>query len=534
MDINIDKLKHGFKIAIENLASQSQVVDDLNVFPVPDGDTGTNMTMTIKSALSTASSHDNKADFLKNFNKGALLGARGNSGVILSQIIGGFLDIIVDNLGSIDNKVISKAFESSADRAYKSVMSPVEGTILTVIKDMSISAKENEDKNLSVIEYLETIYQDGVLSLNNTPNVLPVLKEAGVVDAGGKGLIILLEGFLKWLHNDTADINLVETINQDQKDQIEEEIKFGYCTEFLITVNPEELNNIEMSLKSDLKDRGDSILVVGIDDTIKVHLHTERPGKVLDLVQNYGPLSGIDIDNMRLQAASRNESKDAEIKEHKDIGIITVAAGPGFKEIFNNLGVDVVIYGGQTMNPSTKEFLDAVEEVDADNIYILPNNKNIIMAVEQVVGLTDKNVFVVPTTSIPEGIHSILNLDQNKTGKDNIEELKDALKEIKTGEITFAVRDTTIKGEHIKKGQAIGIHEGDIVTKGTNPNLVAEELLDSIVGDNDSFITIYYGHDIEESEAVELEDHIISKFDDFDIQLISGGQPLYYYIISVE
>ena len=532
MEISIKNLKQGFKAAAKNLAINTDKVDKLNVFPVPDGDTGTNMTMTINTALSQANeveSNDIK-DVINAFSKGALLGARGNSGVIVSQIIGGFFTHIADNIDAINNKVICEAFEKSTERAYKAVLEPVEGTILTVSKDMAISARDNLTKDLDLVDYLETIYKDAIISLDNTPNILPVLKEAGVVDAGGMGLVIILEGFIKWLKNDSVfEDDEDSSVDEGHAKKKSEGIKYGYCTEFLLGVDSNKLERIESQLKSELNTYGDSLLVVGMDDTIKVHLHTEHPGKVLETALKHGYLSNIDIDNMRIQSGQMQN-----ISELKPIGVITVSVGEGFNEIFKSLNVDKIIEGGQTMNPSTQEFLEAVEEMNAEDIYIFPNNSNIIMAVEQVVGLTDKNVHVIPTKSIPEGILAILNLDEDDSAEENIENAKESLKEIKTAEITFAVRDTSIDGKPIKKDDVLGIYNKSIVSNGVSAEEVALTTIEEILESDDSFISIYYGEDTDEDKALDLKHKLKKLYTHIDIQLIKGGQPLYYYIISVE
>lgn len=546
--ININELKKSIISASNNLSNNKSMVNDLNVYPVPDGDTGTNMNMTIKSALENALNKDSHTikGFLNDFSRGSLLGARGNSGVILSQLIRGFVDPIDENAEYLNIDSLVKSFSKASEVAYNAVMKPTEGTILTVSKDIAKAANRYPKNNSNMLDFLEYVLKYGKESLENTPNLLPVLKESGVVDAGGMGLICLIEGAYKYLAGE-------ETTLLDETDIIKTgvshiqtstaEVEHGYCTEFIILLGNEvDPSETERELKDKLGKIGDSMLVIAADDVVKVHVHTLNPGKALEYAVQYGSLNKIKIDNMSIQHQEIIFEKEmyekAEAgclnKEKVKNGLIAVSVGEGFDEIFESLNVSKIIKGGQTMNPSTEDILSAVEDLNAENIFILPNNKNIILSAEQVIDMTDKNVYVVPTKSIPEGITAILNIDDSLSPEDILSNIDEALENIKIGEVTFSVRGTKFNGQDIKEGETLGLYDKGIVSKGSSIKDVTKDLISKMIDDEDYLVSIYSGTDVDEAEANNLVSELEDMYPDVDIELVYGGQPLYYYIISIE
>ncbi len=536
-------LKKCFVGAANNLELNKKEVDALNVFPVPDGDTGTNMSLTMQSAIKQILDIDeiSTEKVASAASNGSLMGARGNSGVILSQLFRGFANGL-KNQNKVDTKVLANAFKLAADTAYKAVMKPTEGTILTVAREIGQEALNLSKEEQDIIKFMRKIIEYGNVVLNKTPEMLPVLKQAGVVDAGGKGLMVVLIGAYKALITDgdvkfeslseekMADIRPVESIDV-------EDIKFGYCTEFIINgteADPDQFRD-ELSLY------GDSLLVVGGNNIIKVHVHTNNPGEVLEKALTLGELNDIKIDNMRYQhrslvvdAESTAEVESVEEDVNKKYGFITVAIGDGISDVFKDLGVDYVIPGGQTMNPSTEDILKAVEKVNADNIIILPNNGNIVLAAKQTKELSDKNLHIIPTKTIPEGVAALLSFNSSLDIDDNIKAMEEAISDVKTGEVTFAVRDTKIDDMEIKKDDIMGISKGEIKSIGNDIKKVSLELIEKLIDEEDSLITIFYGKNIKEEQAMELLNLLEEEFDYCDVELVFGGQPLYYFIFSVE
>ncbi len=537
-------LKQAFLGAAQFLEDHKEEVDALNVFPVPDGDTGTNMSLTIKSsAKHIVDLEDNDAGKIAlAASNGALMGARGNSGVILSQLFRGFATALkgVEKAGT---KEIAEAFVLASETAYKAVMKPTEGTILTVARGCAEYAKKIYKEEKDIIVFLEKIINEGNIVLNKTPEMLPVLKEAGVVDAGGKGLMYVLTG----AYNAITD---GETISIDSfKDEIivrkeikhDVEIEFGYCTEFLIDTayEPEKF-------RDEIKDFGDSMMVVGGENLIKVHIHTNNPGEVLEKALSHGPLKDIKIDNMRYQhehvLADKLESEineidtieDKEEVEMKKYGFVAVSVGDGIDDLFKQLHVDYIIPGGQTMNPSTEDILNAINKVNAENILVLPNNSNIILSADQAKELSEKNVFVFPSKTVPEGITALLSFDQSKDMDENLEEIEEAVSYVKTAQVTYAVRDTEMNGKDIKKDDIIGVTRGDIVSVGKEVEEVSYDLIMNLKDEDSSLITIYYGNGIQLEEAENLANNLEEELGDYDIEVVYGGQPLYYYMFSIE
>lgn len=525
------------------LENNKELVNSLNVFPVPDGDTGTNMSATIVSAA-------NELKNLKNITlqsvadsaaMGALMGARGNSGVILSQILRG-LSKHLKNKESVDTKDFALALKEGVSTAYRAVMKPTEGTILTVAREAGEKAVDIAKAEEDFASFMKKVYDQSVITLNKTPELLPVLKQAGVVDAGGKGLSLIYLGMYKAIkgeavilehENDAAPIVVPNTMEIETGD-----IKFGYCTEFFIktkNADPDEFKNHIINY-------GDSLVVVGTDSLIKVHIHTNNPGTVLDEAIKLGELSKIKIDNMREQhrhIVDENSDTEAkvEVQEEeslKDYGIVTIAMGDGIANIFRDLGVDVVIEGGQTMNPSTQDILKAINTVNAKNIFVLPNNKNIIMAAEQARDISDKNIIVIPTKSIPQGITAAISYNPDASPEENEAEMNEAIAKVNTGQVTYAVRNTTFNDVEIKEGNILGIYNGKLIQAGDDLNTVTRELLNSMVQEDSELITVFYGNELTEEETQDIQNYIKENFPNCDLSVNYGGQPLYYYIISVE
>lgn len=525
------------------LENNKEMVNALNVFPVPDGDTGTNMSATMMAAANEVLNKKSTSiyDIADAAAMGSLMGARGNSGVILSQLLRG-LSKHLKGKESIKTVDFALALKEGVNTAYRAVMKPTEGTILTVAResaDKAIEVSKNED-NFEI--FLRKIYEQANMTLNKTPEMLPVLKQAGVVDAGGKGLLCIYYGMYKRLTGEIVELNnyvahTETTIQPIIKNELETNIEFGYCTEFFIktsNANPDEFKNKILNF-------GDSIVVVGTENLIKVHIHTNEPGTILNEAMKLGELSKIKIDNMREQHRSLQEeteypqtAKEKSSNEEKEYGIVTVAMGDGITNIFKDLGVDVVIEGGQTMNPSTQDILAAINSINSKNIYVLPNNGNIIMAAEQAKNISDKNVVVIPTKSIPQGITAVITLNPDASLKENNIEMVKAIDKVKTGQVTYAVRSTTFNDVEIEEGNILGIFNGKLVKAGESLNLVTKELLDEMIDENSELITIIYGNNLNEEDASEIEEYISEKYPNCDVSINYGGQPLYYYIISVE
>lgn len=517
------------------LENNKNIVDALNVFPVPDGDTGTNMNLTIQSAVreileSSFTDLDKAAKAAAN---GSLLGARGNSGVILSQLLRGFSEGL-KNKKELNTYVLAHALKCASDTAYKAVMKPVEGTILTVARESAEKALEICEQTDDFVEFLGIVIEQAKDALRRTPEMLDVLKQAGVVDAGGQGFVFLLEGALHYLKGGRIEDLVIERFEiRDTVDEInhfsrEEDIIFAYCTEFIInkaTVSQEDFLRV-------IENKGDSIVCVKNDDLIKVHMHTNDPGYILGKAAKHGELINIKIDNMRQQF--RDMHKEALKKEFKRDTFICIGMGEGIKKIFEDLGADVVITGGQTMNPSTEDILNAVESVYCDNIFIFPNNSNIILAANQAKEISNRNIFVIPTKTIPQGISALLVYDESVDPMENVVAMNEAITNVKTGQVTFAVRDTVINDVEIKKDDIIALYDSNIVCNGDDVAKQTLDLVYKMVEEDDSLITIIHGNEVEESSAREVADKIAEKYPDCDVEVIDGGQPLYYYIISVE
>lgn len=541
-------LKEMLLSGANELDNKKVMVNSLNVFPVPDGDTGTNMSATMASAASEINQVKNITlqsigDALA---MGSLMGARGNSGVILSQLLRGFSKQLKGK-DSINTKDFAAALKEGVATAYRAVMKPTEGTILTVARETAEAAEAIAKEEDDVYTFLKRVIAVAEDTLNRTPDMLPVLKQAGVVDAGGKGLTIIYEGMLKRLENGIVTEKMEqpavkeEATHKSSYDDIDtSNIKYGYCTEFFIKSSngdPDKFRDI-------IKAYGDSIAVVGTDTLIKVHIHTNTPGTVLNEAMKLGELSRIKIDNMREQhrslsdgAASEksNEENEEPTDVHeKEYGLITVAMGDGVRDIFKDLGVDVVIEGGQTMNPSTQDILEAVEKVNAKNIIVLPNNGNIVMAAQQAKDISKKNVYVVPTKSIPQGITAVIALNPGLTPDENLREMTSAIGNVKTGQVTYAVRDTVVNDVDIKEGNIIGMYNGKLVKSGPELDVVTRELLDEMMDEDSELVTILYGKDVSEKSAKELAEYVEQHYPDCEVTVNYGGQPLYYYILSVE
>lgn len=546
--IDGDTFKQMISAASSYLLDNKERVDALNVFPVPDGDTGTNMSLTFKAASEELGkiSSQKVSDLAQALARGALMGARGNSGVILSQLLRGFANE-TDALEVLDGVALAKCLNGASKMAYRAVIKPVEGTILTVAREAGEAAlraaREKNDAQHVLTNFLTAAHE----SLNNTPKQLPVLREAGVVDAGGAGYVVIWEGAVKFL---TGDIKAQDLVKVDDTTTFagvlsEESIEFQYCTEFLVQGD----NIPQEDLRDYLADIGDSLIVVGDGDLVKIHVHTNNPGLALEKAVNYGQLLKIKIENMIEQnkeavssgkAGWTTESGAVEFKStqkkdvEQELGVVTVAAGEGISVIMQSLGADRVISGGQTMNPSTADILDAVENCPAQNVIILPNNKNIVTTAEQVPDVTEKNVFVIKSKTIPQGIKALLSYDPDMSAEDNVKNMKDAIKEVKTGEVTFAVRDTNMNGMQIAEKDVIGLIEGKIQTVGKDVSGVVKELVSKLVDENSAILTLYFGADIEEDAAKELVDELNEQYPDLEMEAYSGNQPLYYYLISVE
>lgn len=527
--------------AYKNLDTNKDMINALNVFPVPDGDTGTNMSLTMRSAINEIEKveEDNVSSLAKALSNGSLMGARGNSGVITSQIFRGFYQGLEDS-ETLDIETLKNGFVQAYKTAYKAVMKPTEGTILTVIRAMGEFAENNYQNYNDLDKFSLAIYEEGNKVLEQTQEMLPQLKEAGVVDAGGKGLMCLYQGALNY-----KNIKIIEKKDSDNikvavnnKDTNNEDIKFGYCTEFIIQSKDGDYSK----LKKQLSEIGDCLLVVKGDYIIKVHIHTNNPGMVLELALKLGALRDIKIDNMRYQHAHRvlddkaiAEEKEKELKEEeKKYGFIAVSSGSGLDKIFKQFGVDEIISGGQTMNPSTEDIMKAIDKINAENIYIFPNNGNIILSANQARDLSEKNIYVIETKSIPQGFTSLLAFEEENSPEENFEIMTEAIDEVKSGQITYAIKDTEIKGKKIKKDDIIGIVDKEIKAVSKKLNKTALDLIETMVDEDSCLITVYYGLDVKDTEVNDLERKLKRKYDDLDIEIVEGDQPIYYYLISVE
>ena len=560
--INSKLLARMFLAGAKNLDSKKDWINELNVFPVPDGDTGTNMTMTIMSAAKEVSSLTNPtmAELAKAISSGSLRGARGNSGVILSQLFRGFCKVIKE-YDEIDVTILCEACQKAVETAYKAVMKPKEGTILTVAKGAAEKALELSDETEDVVTFVEEVIKQAEYVLDQTPEMLPVLKQAGVVDSGGQGLVQVLKGAYDALIGKEIDYTIEGAPTGAAPAKIsaetEAEIKFGYCTEFIIVLNAPMSDNEEHAYKAFLESIGDSIVVVADDEIVKTHVHTNDPGLALQKALTFGSLSKIKIDNMReehqeklikdsqkLAAQQKAEEEAYEATQAdektnnmpaKEMGFVSVSIGEGMNEVFRGLGVDYLIEGGQTMNPSTEDMLNAIEHVNAKTVFILPNNKNIIMAANQAVDLVeDKQIIVIPTKTIPQGITALVNYIPDHSAEENKEQMIAEIENVKTGQVTYAVRDTEIDGKTIKQNDFMGIGDKSILSVGTDLRATTLEMVDAMVDEDSAIVSIYFGSDSDEDSANELAAAIEEKYPDVEVEVNDGGQPIYYYVISVE
>lgn len=535
--------KKALKSAGKLLEINKEEVNSLNVFPVPDGDTGTNMCLTVKSAVKKGLEVDSNDTYKIALatSQGSLMGARGNSGVILSQIFRGFANALKDS-DTIDTKTFARGIKLASDTAYKAVMKPTEGTILTVARECGEFATKISREEKDIVKFLERVIDHGDKVLAKTPDMLPVLKQAGVVDSGGKGLIYLYKGFYNGIIGKDIDEELytVEEKTVDhtkQRDHIDtDNIEFGYCTEFMIDTDYDDIE----AFRDKLSRLGDSLMVVGGEGIIKVHIHTNNPGVAIEKALELGSLQDIKIDNMRYQH-EEVLLKD-EIKEEKENGstldkeysFISVSVGEGINNVFKDLNVDQVVSGGQTMNPSTEDLLKAIENTSGKNVIILPNNSNIIMSAEQTKDLSDRNIVVIPTKNIAQGISALLSFNEAATLEENVEAMTENISIVKSAQVTYAVRDTEYNNTKISKDDIIGLADKEILASGKEINEVSLNLVEKLVDDETSIITIFYGNDIEKENVDALASSLEGKYDDLDIEVIFGGQPLYYYIFSIE
>ena len=549
--IDAKLLARMFLAGAKNLEVKKEWINELNVFPVPDGDTGTNMTLTIMSAVKEVNNLEDvqMTSLAKAISSGSLRGARGNSGVILSQLLRGFTKGIRD-LEELDAVALARAVDKGVETAYKAVMKPKEGTILTVARGVADKALELAEDAEDLQTFLEDVLEEGRRVLAKTPDMLPVLKEAGVVDSGGQGLLEVLRGAIDGFLGKEIDYSdfekpgaaAVTKISQ----QAEADIKFGYCTEFIILLDKPMPIEEERSFKEFLTSIGDSIVLVADDEIVKVHVHTNHPGQAFERALTYGALSRMKIDNMREEhqekliknaekLARQQTEEEKKQTPPKETGFIAVSAGAGLTDIFRELGVDYLIEGGQTMNPSTEDMLNAIDKVNAKTIYILPNNKNIILAANQARDLTeDKKIIVIPTKTIPQGVTALISFVPEKTDDENTAEMTDAITRVQTGQITYAVRDTRIDAKEIHEGDIMGIGDKGILAVGSGKENVAVATVDAMMTDDAEVISIYYGADASEEKAEELASTLEEKYPDCEVEVNNGGQPIYYYIISVE
>lgn len=567
--INAEALAKAFLAGAKNLEAKKEWINELNVFPVPDGDTGTNMSMTIMSAAKevAAMAEPDMKSLAKAISSGSLRGARGNSGVILSQLFRGFTKVIAE-YDEIDVQVLSDAFEKAVETAYKAVMKPKEGTILTVAKGMAVRAVElSEEETTDLLAFCEEVIKEGDHVLSMTPDMLPVLKQAGVVDSGGQGLMQVMKGALDSLQGKEIDYSIEAPEKQPAAEtgstsynieaQAAQEIKFAYCTQFLIMLEKPISTRQETEFKEYLEGIGDSIVVVADDEIVKVHVHTNDPGLAMQRGLTYGSLTTIIIENMKLERDEKisalkekemqsetiedvekqlkGEEAPKEQEPPKEMGFISVSIGDGINEIFQGLGVDYIIEGGQTMNPSTEDMLNAIEKVNAKNIFILPNNKNIILAANQAASLVeDKKIIVIPTKTIPQGITALINYIPDSTPEENAERMSEELGTVKTGQVTYAVRDTVIDDKEIKQDDFMGIGDQGILSVGKELEATVLDMIEQLIDEDSAIVSIYYGEDAREDAANAIGEKITEAHPDVEVEVHYGGQPIYYYVISVE
>lgn len=536
--INGKKFKEMFVSGANNLQNNKDLVDKLNVFPVPDGDTGTNMSLTISYAIKELEKIEDLdiTNVGKALSKGSLMGARGNSGVILSQIIRGIAKS-VEGKEVLTTKDFALSLRNGAETAYKAVIKPIEGTILTVIRESADYAVKISKTESDFIKFLENVIKEANESLKRTPELLKSLKEAGVVDSGGKGLVLIYEGMLSSLKG-----NFINLLGSSQKVNVvsnqgsisSEDIEFGYCTEFILESNKTD----EIQMRDIMLNYGDSLAIVGDEGVIKVHVHTNNPGEVLQEALKFGQLITIKIENMRVQheniVLETNEEVVTYQEEEKEYGFISTSMGEGLNKIFKDFGVDYIIEGGQTMNPSTEDFIKAINSINAKNIFIFPNNSNIIMAANQAKEISDKNVIVIETKNTPQALTALVSFNPEANVTENEEAFKEALQMVKSGQVTFAVRDTVMNAIEVKEGNIIGIAEGKLLSAGDSVNTVTTNMIEELVDEDTSIVTLFYGENLTEEDASNLRDELEEKFEDIDIELYYGGQPLYYYLVSVE
>ena len=553
-NIDAKMLQKMFLAGAMALEAKKEWINELNVFPVPDGDTGTNMTLTIMSAAKEVGGIDDP-DFTtlaKAISSGSLRGARGNSGVILSQLFRGFTKEIKE-VSTIDAGVLAKAVERAVETAYKAVMKPKEGTILTVAKGIAEKTTEMAAKTADLEEIIREAIAHGDYVLSQTPEMLPVLKQAGVVDSGGQGIMEVIKGAFDCFLGKEVNLNIegvrkaAVNIPQGEDDV---DIKFGYCTEFIIMLDKEFTEKDEMEFKAYLESIGDSIVCVADDEIVKIHVHTNDPGLAIQKALTYGALTKMKIDNMReehqeklikdaeklaAQQKAEDEAKKEVPMEHKEFGFISVSVGDGLSEIFKGLGVDFLIEGGQTMNPSTEDILNAIEKVNADVVYVLPNNKNIILAANQAQMLTkDKQVVVVPTKTVPQGISALINFMPDSSPEENLERMSEEITRVKTGQVTYAVRDTELDGHVIKENDIMGIGDKGIVAVGQDIHATTIDMVKTLMDDESELVSVYYGSDVTEEDAETIVSELSEIYPDVDIEVNYGGQPIYYYLVSIE
>ena len=543
--IEVNTLTKMFLAGAKNLEAKKEWINELNVFPVPDGDTGTNMTLTIMSAASEVNNLSERTmeTVAKAISSGSLRGARGNSGVILSQLLRGFTKGI-KGYETLDVMTISNAFQKAVETAYKAVMKPKEGTILTVARGAADKAAELalEEEDLDV--FFAGVIEEAERVLATTPDLLPVLKEAGVVDSGGQGLVEVLKGAYDAYLGKEVDYTFEAPKSAPVKisAETEAEIKFGYCTEFIIVLDKKFEHKDEMELKAFLESIGDSIVCVADDDIVKIHVHTNHPGQAIEKALTYGSLSRLKIDNMReeheeklIKDASKIAAQQKAEEPRKEMGFISVSIGEGIGEIFKGLGVDYLIEGGQTMNPSTEDMLNAIDKVNAEHIFILPNNKNIILAANQAKALCeDKDIIVIPTKTVPQGITAMINFMPDSSAEENETRMTEELAKVKTGQVTYAVRDTHIDDKEIKEGNIMGIGDHAILAVGEDVEQTTLDMFKELIDEDSELISIYYGEDVKKEDADKLGEDLSDLYPDCDIEVHFGGQPIYYYVVSVE
>ena len=532
----------------KNLAKNAEKINALNVFPVPDGDTGTNMNLSMSSGAKETAANvvENIGELGKSFSKGLLMGARGNSGVILSQLFRGMSQYIADKK-EVNAKEFAEAIQNGVSIAYKAIIKPVEGTILTVAREAAEAGLKAAENTTSVVEVMEAIYAEAQASLKRTPELLPILKEVGVVDSGGQGLVCVYQGFVAALKGEkiegleAVETNLVDMQFEDNHDMDfmnPEDIVYGFCTEFTVRLDKEKKEFNEDKFREDMSKFGDSLLVISDSEYVKIHVHTETPGDVFNYGQQYGELIKIKSDNMREQhreVLRKQEAKQATApKELKEQAMISISMGAGLSKVLTSMGVDYIVEGGQTMNPSTEDIMKAIKEVNAKNIFIFPNNKNIQLAAKQAAELAEENVFVIESKTAPQGLAAVMVFNPQSSAEENFANMQEVLSTVSTLEVTHAVRDTNIEGVEIKKDEFMGIRNGKIVVSNLSLNTVLEELLEKSLDEDSEIVTLYLGEESTEEYTDFLEQLIEEKYPDVEVELIESGQPVYPYIIGVE